>query len=228
MLRHPLPAGEESATRLGLALVARSPLVLAGLGAGLAGADEFEIVAQAASMTALRSINGTPIDVVLWVTDSANGTDVLEQSEPAPFPMVLLLPDPVFDDEFDELIAAGHSVLPENSSFVQISAALRAAAAGLCCASADAMIRSRLSMGLSDAQPSRIPPDAEPLELLTAREHEVLLKMTEGLANRAIAEELRISAHTAKFHVAQVIAKLHASSRAHAVAKAMRAGLIQV
>jgi DNA-binding CsgD family transcriptional regulator len=38
---------------------------------------------------------------------------------------------------------------------------------------------------------------------------------------------LQISTHTAKFHVAQIISKLDANSRAHAVAKALRAGLVE-
>jgi DNA-binding CsgD family transcriptional regulator len=48
--------------------------------------------------------------------------------------------------------------------------------------------------------------------------------MSHGLGNREIGGALGISAHTAKFHVAQIIAKLQAQSRAHAVAKALRAG----
>ena len=50
--------------------------------------------------------------------------------------------------------------------------------------------------------------------------------VAEGLPNKAIARELGISEHTAKFHVAQIIAKLQAQSRAHAVAKALRAGFV--
>ena len=63
-------------------------------------------------------------------------------------------------------------------------------------------------------------------ERLTAREHEVLAQMSHGLGNREIAQALHISPHTAKFHVAQIIGKLDASSRAHAVAKAYRYGLV--
>jgi hypothetical protein len=47
-------------------------------------------------------------------------------------------------------------------------------------------------------------------------------------SNKLIARRLGISAHTAKFHVAQIIAKLQAQSRAHAVAKALRAGFVDV
>jgi DNA-binding CsgD family transcriptional regulator len=56
----------------------------------------------------------------------------------------------------------------------------------------------------------------------------VLVEMSHGLGNREIGGALGISAHTAKFHVAQIIAKLDAQSRAHAVAKALRAGLVDV
>jgi DNA-binding CsgD family transcriptional regulator len=50
--------------------------------------------------------------------------------------------------------------------------------------------------------------------------------MSHGRSNREIGGALGISAHTAKFHVAQIIAKLDAQSRGHAVAKAMRAGIV--
>jgi DNA-binding NarL/FixJ family response regulator len=64
-------------------------------------------------------------------------------------------------------------------------------------------------------------------EPLTPREQQVLAQMALGLHNREIAESLHVSAHTAKFHVAQIIGKLNAHSRAHAVAKALQAGLLE-
>jgi len=56
----------------------------------------------------------------------------------------------------------------------------------------------------------------------------VLELLGKGLTNAELGEALGISAHTAKFHVAQIIAKLQAQSRAHAVAKALRAGFADV
>jgi hypothetical protein len=109
VLRRSLPVIDQSTPKLGLALVARSSLALAGLSAGLSVVEDFEIVAQAASLTALRSISGTPIDAVLWATDSASGVEMFERSEPAPYPIVLLLPESIFDDEFDELIASSRA-----------------------------------------------------------------------------------------------------------------------
>jgi DNA-binding CsgD family transcriptional regulator len=43
-----------------------------------------------------------------------------------------------------------------------------------------------------------------------------------------IARRLGISAHTAKFHVASIFAKLGAASRAEAVAIAARLGLVML
>jgi DNA-binding NarL/FixJ family response regulator len=54
---------------------------------------------------------------------------------------------------------------------------------------------------------------------------EVLHLLAEGLTNRAIAERLHISEHTAKFHVNAILGKLGASSRTEAVVRAARLGL---
>jgi DNA-binding NarL/FixJ family response regulator len=61
---------------------------------------------------------------------------------------------------------------------------------------------------------------------LTPREVEVLRLLADGLANKEIAGRLGISDHTAKFHVAAILGKLHAATRAEAVAIGLRAGLI--
>jgi DNA-binding CsgD family transcriptional regulator len=61
---------------------------------------------------------------------------------------------------------------------------------------------------------------------LTAREMDVLLLMAQGLGNKSIARELAISSHTAKYHVASVLAKLGAHTRAEAVSRGLRRGLV--
>ena len=47
-----------------------------------------------------------------------------------------------------------------------------------------------------------------------------------GLTNAELGQALGISAHTAKFHVAQILSKLGAASRAEAVHAGLRLGLI--
>ena len=69
----------------------------------------------------------------------------------------------------------------------------------------------------------------EPLPLgydLTAREHEVLELLADGLNNRQIAGSLTISRSTVKHHVSSILAKLEVSNRAEAVAVAIRHDLV--
>lgn len=59
---------------------------------------------------------------------------------------------------------------------------------------------------------------------LTQREHDVLVKMTEGLSNQEIAEALFLSESTIKTHVSNILFKLDAKRRTQAiqVAKQMK------
>ncbi|HTV87172.1 MAG TPA: response regulator transcription factor [Dyella sp.] len=60
----------------------------------------------------------------------------------------------------------------------------------------------------------------------TARELAVLRRVAQGLTNRAIGLELRISEDTVKTRMKSVSAKLEAKDRAHAVTIAMRRGFL--
>ena len=61
---------------------------------------------------------------------------------------------------------------------------------------------------------------------LTPRELEVLQLIADGLESTQIARALYISDDTVKTHVAHVLNKLGATSRANAVAIGIRSGLI--
>ena len=52
--------------------------------------------------------------------------------------------------------------------------------------------------------------------------------MADGASNKAIARQMGISFHTAKFHVAAVLAKLDADSRTEAVTRAAQLGLVML
>lgn len=69
---------------------------------------------------------------------------------------------------------------------------------------------------------------AEDFPQLTPREVEVLSLVGQGLTNKAVARRLGISVHTVKFHLEALFAKLEATSRAEAVAKGLRGGVIEV
>lgn len=64
-------------------------------------------------------------------------------------------------------------------------------------------------------------------EPLSERELEVLKGIVEGLKDRDIARILSISKHTVRSHVKSVYRKLGVSSRSQAVARAVRAGIIE-
>jgi len=74
--------------------------------------------------------------------------------------------------------------------------------------------------------PAGILPGPPLAEDLTPRELEVLRLLAEGLSNKAIAQQLDISAHTVKFHVNAIMKKVGAQSRTAAVVQATRLGLI--
>ena len=64
-------------------------------------------------------------------------------------------------------------------------------------------------------------------EQLTERELGVLNLLAAGASNREIADRLFLAEGTVKNHVSNIIGKLHAANRTHAVALAREQGLIQ-
>jgi len=62
---------------------------------------------------------------------------------------------------------------------------------------------------------------------LSPRTKEVLILLSWGLCNREIAEELGLSVETVKTHIERLYKKLGVTTRTDAVAKALRAGLIE-
>jgi len=118
-----------------------------------------------------------------------------------------------------QAVQAGvRGVLSSDADREQLALAIEAVASGLFVLHPDEVRPARSS-----------PARAVPLELaepLTARERQVLQMLASGLGNREIATRLKISEHTAKFHVASILGKLGASSRTEAVATGLRRGLI--
>jgi DNA-binding NarL/FixJ family response regulator len=115
------------------------------------------------------------------------------------------------------LFAGARGALVREANGPRLAAALRAVASGLVVvdeAFADAGFRARPAA------------TAAPLEPLTPRESEVLQLLAQGLSNKAIADRLRISEHTAKFHVTAILGKLGVFSRTEAIVQAARLGLV--
>jgi DNA-binding NarL/FixJ family response regulator len=65
-------------------------------------------------------------------------------------------------------------------------------------------------------------------EDLTARELEVLTLIRDGYKNKQVADQLTISENTVNFHIKNVVDKLGAKDRTHAVTIAIRRGLLPI
>jgi DNA-binding NarL/FixJ family response regulator len=64
-------------------------------------------------------------------------------------------------------------------------------------------------------------------QALTEREHDVLELLIQGVtSNRELAERLVISENTVKYHLRNILDKLHVQNRAQVVAYAMRHGMV--
>lgn len=65
-------------------------------------------------------------------------------------------------------------------------------------------------------------------DALTEREIEVLREVADGNANKRIADHLAISEETVKAHMKNILSKLGANDRTHAVTIALKRGIIDI
>jgi DNA-binding NarL/FixJ family response regulator len=72
---------------------------------------------------------------------------------------------------------------------------------------------------------TRAPYEAEPL---TGRERDVLDQLVRGASNREIAEALVVTDNTVKYHLKNILQKLHLRNRAQVVAYALQHGIDRV
>lgn len=124
-----------------------------------------------------------------------------------------------------EALAAGAgAILPRAAGRDDIVAAIKAVANGLA-----VLPRALMASLLEGVLPADEVPDDDAAGMrLTPRELEVLAAMADGASNKAIARRLDISFHTAKLHVAAILAKLDADSRTEAVTRAAQLGLVML
>src|SRR5512139_2389567 len=126
-----------------------------------------------------------------------------------------------FEDEelVQGVLAAGAiSYLLKNVTSDELAKAIRDAVSG----------RSTLSPEAANAlvQATRLP--KQPLFDLTEREREVLKLVVQGHSNQQIADALVISIATVKAHISNILSKLQVSSRAEAIAYAVKNKLVSL
>ena len=211
-------------------VAAASPVVRAGLEALLTRSAAVAIVATTSGDTLADDIETHEPQVVLLALEARDATAPRVASRIALSPdavsrtpaFVLLADAPSTSWIADAIRGGARSVLPRDATPDEIIAALEAAAVGL------VTLPAELAADFVSAAraPSAPRPASPPTQPLTPREIEVLGMLAEGLANKNIAARLGISEHTVKTHVASILTKLDAFSRAEAVAIGARQGLI--
>lgn len=124
------------------------------------------------------------------------------------------------DDLFEAIKAGARGYLLKNLEAAQLRAMLDAVARGEAAISPATAVRIMREL----AHPGAADPGGP--DRLTGRERDVLELVTLGLRNKEIAARLGISENTAKFHLRNILDKLHAGSRAELAARAVREGLL--
>src|SRR5262245_48917611 len=127
-------------------------------------------------------------------------------------PRVLILTTFDLDEYVYEALRAGASgFLLKNAPPEDLVDAIRIVARG------DALLGPAITRRVIEAVAHETPVEAEPMEHLTPREHEVLTLLARGLSNAEIAAELFLGTGTVKTHVAAILAKLGLRDRTQAV-----------
>jgi DNA-binding NarL/FixJ family response regulator len=207
-----------------LLIVASSPVVRAGLEAVLGNGHGLAVVAAVDSAIGLAAaVEAAAPDVVVFVASDAQtppSLSVVPDREAQSPALVVLAPrrDPVWASR--ALALGALAVLTHDARPEEILAAIEAASAGLLVLSPD------LAPAFEDPAPRDPPPRSDERAILTPRELEVLQWLAEGLANKQVAARLGLSEHTIKTHVTSVFEKLGVGTRAEAVARAVRLGLL--
>ena len=199
-------------------LVAESSWARERLEEALESADLL-VVGVASDLEGINEVDLVGVDLMLAQTNGEAPAEILDNVEASgamEVTRVALLMDDVAPSWVNRALRAGvRGILPLEVDGNQLSAAIRAITQGLV-----------VLYPSEDRLSRRTRLDEYEAEVLTRREKEVVQMLGQGRSNKEIAALLKISDHTAKFHVASVLGKLGAATRAEAVSIAMRRGLI--
>lgn len=205
-------------TQIRVQCVESHPVFREGLIAIVSSQTDMKVVAEAANAAeALAAFRHHRPDVTLMDLSlpGSNGTDALI----------------AIRGEFTE---ARFIILSNSTRDGEICRALRAGAAAfvLKTISRDELLNAIRSVyaGKRHIQPELATCLAEHLadEALTNRELDVLRYIRDGYSNKQIAHQLAIAETTINFHIKNLIDKLRAQTRTHAVTIAVRRGLLQI
>ena len=195
------------------------PMIRHGLAAMLAGENDVRCVGDAGDgLEAVRAAPTLKPDVVLMdlAMPRMDGVaTIVALRRLLPHTHFVVLAGALQPGEVRRAVAAGASgFLLKSASTLELVNVIRAAHRG----------QSTMSAAISDALAQD---DATSLGSdLTQRERELLALMARGLSNQEISQQLTIAMPTVKFHVTNILAKLHADNRTEAVLVALKHKLV--
>lgn len=210
--------GPDNAGRIGILTVDDHPLLREGVASMINAEPDMQIVAEADSgAEAIKQFRSHRPDVTLMDLQmpGMNGVDAIR----------------AIRGEFED---ARIIVLTTYTGDVQVLQALKAGAAGYLLKSA---LRTELlnairavHIGQRHVSASIATEIAQHVGevALSERELEVLRKVAAGNSNKQVAAQLGISEDTAKAHMKNILSKLNANDRTHAVTIAVKRGIIDI
>jgi DNA-binding NarL/FixJ family response regulator len=205
-------------------LVDDRPLVRNGI-ASLLRAHGHEVVGEADDGREALDIVGQASPDVVLMDIRMPGMGGLEATRlmTAQHPEVKIVMLTVSDDEndlFEAVKSGAQGYLLKDLEASQFFEALDAIDRG------EAVIPTRLAGNLLEEFRSKSQEvgEAEPSDALSPREREVLDQVSQGLTNKEVAERLYISENTVKYHMKNILDKLHLRNRSQVIAWAARQG----
>ena len=198
-------------------------VVRSGLATFLRAYDDLELVGEAKNgLEAINLCREKQPDVILMdlmmpEMDGIAATKAIL----ADHPEIKIIAMTSFEEEqlVQGVLAAGAiSYLIKNVTSDELASAIRAAFLG----------RSTLSPEAARVLVQATRPTKQPLFDLTEREQEVFKLVVQGNSNQQIADSLVISITTVKAHISSILSKLGVSSRAEAIAYAIKHKLVSL
>ncbi len=203
-------------------LVDDQPLVRNGI-ASLLQSRGHEVVAEASNgREALALIKEAAPELILMdIRMPEMGGLETTRLVKAQYPEITIVMLTVSDDEqdlFEAVKSGAHSYLLKDLEATEFFDALESIQRG------EAVLPTRLAGKLLDEfrTQAKAVASADNVEVLSPREHEILDSVSQGMMNKEVAEKLFISENTVKYHMKNILDKLHLQNRAQVIAWAVR------